>query len=264
MAPTSPDKRKDRPAPPKISHRHSEEAHSGSWKVAYADFVTAMMAFFLLMWIMNMVPPEKKEALSNIFQGKVNFEGSTSSIITNNPLVTATDKLDTRNLKLSKEQITNLNIAMKLRQMVMDDPVLQSSSGISSDDVGVLLRVNNDIMFKSGSAALTPEAMRAIDMVVNILRDYNLFLVVRGHSDSDEVTSQVYPSNWELSGARASAAVRYIVSKESRILPNRLRAVAYADTRPLVPNTTPQNKIMNRRIEFYFHRPEVMSYQVVY
>lgn len=236
----------------------------GSWKVAYADFVTAMMAFFLLMWILNMTPPETKAGLAAMFSGEGTFDSSNVSPVSNNPFVQDTDKIDTRDFKISETERSHYAIAMKLKQMLMADAQQAAPSGITADDVGVLLRVQSDAMFEHGSAVLLPQAQKVLDQVINLLKEYNLYLVVRGHADASEVIDgSLYPSKWELSGARAAAALRYIV-EHGDIKSSRLRGVAYADTRPLEPSITEENIARNRRIEFYFHRPEVMSYGVVY
>jgi chemotaxis protein MotB len=236
---------------------------SSAWKVAYADFVTAMMAFFLLMWILNMVPPETKKGLAAYFTGEGTFESSNVSPVSNNPFIQDTEKLDTRQIHISEAEKANYAIARKLKQMLMADAPKQSAEGISSDDVGVLLRVNSDALFAPGTAQLAPEAAKILTQVVSLLKEYNLYLVIRGHADDKEVTAgSTYPSKWELSGARAAASVRFVV--DDGIKPTRLRAVAYADTRPLEPGTTPEGAAKNRRVEFYFHRPDVMSYSVVY
>lgn len=237
---------------------------SSAWKVAYADFVTAMMAFFLLMWILNMVPPETKKGLAAYFTGEGTYESSNVSPVSNNPFIQDTEKLDTRNMKISEAERANYAIARKLKQMLMADAPKQSAEGISADDVGVLLRVNSDALFAPGTANLTPAAAKILEQVVSLLKEYNLYLVVRGHADEQEVTtgSVAYPTKWELSGARAAAAVRFVA--DQGIKPTRLRAVAYADTRPLEPSTNPEGIAKNRRVEFYFHRPDIMSYSVVY
>lgn len=236
----------------------------GSWKVAYADFVTAMMAFFLLMWILNMTPPETKQGLAAMFSGDGTFDSSNVSPVSNNPFIQNTDKIDTRDFKISETERSHYAIATKLKQMLMADAQQIGASGITADDVGVLLRVQSDAMFDHGSATLKPQAEKVLDQVISLLKDYNLYLVVRGHADASEVDkNSPYPSNWELSGARAAAAIRYIVDKGG-IKSTRLRAVAYGDTRPLEPSISEESIARNRRIEFYFHRPEVMSYGVVY
>lgn len=235
---------------------------AGAWKVAYADFVTAMMAFFLLLWILNMTPPETRAGLAAYFSGDRNFDSSSTAPISNNPFIQNTDKIDTRDIKVTEVEKTHYAIAQKLKQMLMADAVPQSSSGVSADDVGVQLRVNSDLLFKPGTAELMPGADAVLNDVLTVLREYNLYLVVRGHAGQDEVKPP-YPSNWELSGSRAAAVLRYLVDKGD-IKATRLRGVAYADTRPLKPGIDEESKAMNRRVEFYFHRPEVMSYSVVY
>lgn len=232
-----------------------------AWKVAYADFVTAMMAFFLLLWVLNMVPPETRAGLAAYFSGERNFDSSSTSPISNNPFIQNTDKIDARDLKINEVQKSHYAIAQKIKQMLMADAVPQNSSGISADDVGVQLRVNSDVMFKPGSVELLPEGEKMLQSVLEVMKDYNLYLVVRGHADSAEI-KQPYPSAWELSGARAAATLRYLA--EHGVKPTRLRGVAYGDTRPLKPGIDEQSRTVNRRVEFFFHRPEVMSYNVVY
>ena len=122
-----------------------------AWKVAYADFVTAMMAFFLLLWVLNMVPPETRAGLAAYFSGERNFDSSSTSPVSNNPFIQNTDKIDTRDLKINEVEKSHYAIAQKIKQMLMADAVPQSSSGISADDVGVQLRVNSDVLFKPGA-----------------------------------------------------------------------------------------------------------------
>ena len=233
----------------------------GAWKVAYADFVTAMMAFFLLMWILNMVPPETKAGLAAYFSGERNFDSSSTSPVSNNPFIQNTDKIDTREIKINETERSHYAIAQKLK-MLMADAVPQNSSGLSADDLGVQLRVNADALFQRGSIRITPAAEKIFEGVLDVLKEYNLYLVVRGHADSEEAAPPYYPSAWELSGARSAAVLHYLADRN--IKPSRLRGVAYGDTRPLKPGLDDASRAVNRRVEFFFHRPEVMSYSVVY
>ena len=233
----------------------------GAWKVAYADFVTAMMAFFLLLWVLSMVPPETRAGLAAYFSGDRNFDSSSTSPISNNPFIQNTDKIDARDIKISEVEKSHYAIAQKIKQLLMSDAVPQNASGISADDVGVQMRVNSDLMFKAGSVTLLPEGEKVLEAVLKLMEEYNLYLVVRGHADSVE-TAPPYMSAWELSGARASAMVNYLV--QHGVKATRMRAVSYGDTRPLKPGIDDQSRAMNRRVEFFFHRPEVMSYSVVY
>ena len=235
---------------------------SSAWKVAYADFVTALMAFFLLMWILNMTPPETKEGLASYFAQEALLDASNVSAISNNALINRTDKLDLSESKMSELERSHYLIARKLQTMLMQDGIPQSASGLSADDVGVQLRISNDALFKPGSADFSPVALKVLDGVLGILREYNLYLVIRGHADSEEAVGSPYPSGWELSAARAAAAARYLA--ERGVAPTRIRAVGYGDTRPLEPGNSEESRKRDRRLEFHFHRPDAMAYSIVY
>ena len=146
----------------------------GAWKVAYADFVTAMMAFFLLLWVLSMVPPETRAGLAAYFSGDRNFDSSSTSPVSNNPFIQNTDKIDARDIKISEVEKSHYAIAQKIKQMLMSDAIPQSASGISADDVGVQLRVNSDIMFKPGSVDLLPDGERVLTAVLDLMDEYNL------------------------------------------------------------------------------------------
>ena len=235
---------------------------SSAWKVAYADFVTALMAFFFLMWILNMTPPETKKGLASYFAEEALLDSANASAISNNALINRTDKLDLSEAKMSELERSHYIVARKLKAMLMQDGILRSASGLSADDVGVQLRISNDVLFKPGSAEFSPPALKVLDDVLSILREYNLYLVIRGHADSEEATGSPYPSGWELSAARAAAATRYLAEKG--VVPTRMRAVGYGDTRPLEPGNSVESHNRNRRLEFHFHRPDAMAYSIVY
>ena len=231
----------------------------GSWKVAYADFVTAMMAFFLLMWILNMAPKETLNGLADFFQADAQGVSSTTSpySVANKSTVQYKDKMDTREVDMTEVERSNYAIAQSLKQHLRQDALPSSSAGITSDAVGVMLHITSDLMFKPGTAEFTDEGKTILDQVVDVMNKYKVYLVVRGHADSSETGAPLYPSKWELSAARSNSAVRYLIEKG--INPDLMRSVAYADTRPRVPSTVAGAVAQNSRVEFNFHRPEVMS-----
>ncbi|MDR3640812.1 MAG: flagellar motor protein MotB [Humidesulfovibrio sp.] len=237
------------------------KGHSGgSWKVAYADFVTAMMAFFLLMWIMNMVPPETRQVLSTFFQPVADEKGMGGPQVldaASNTMVPLARGIP--NPDPAAEESQRFVIASRLRRIVMENPKLMDASGLSSDETGVLLRVNNNIMFRPGSAQLTPEAKHVMDGVLDVLKQYNMNLLIRGHAAEQEPVGGTLETPWELSGARSAAAASYILST-NEILPTRVRAISYGSTRPLRPDTSTENRLSNGRVEFYFHRPDALNF----
>ena len=167
------------------------------------------------------------------------------------------DKMDTRQVDMAEVEKSNYAIAQSLKQQLVQDALPSSSSGITSDAVGVMLHITSDLMFKPGTAEFTDEGKKILDQVADVMNKYKVYMVVRGHADSSETGAPLYPSKWELSAARANSAVRYLIEKG--INPELMRSVAYADTRPRVPSTVAGAAALNSRVEFNFHRPEVMS-----
>lgn len=228
---------------------------SSAWKVAYADFVTALMAFFLLMWILNMVPPETKQGLADYFAEEATLQPKAASPSSRGSLNSGVGGTDFQGGSgPGLEQAQRGAISRKLQGLIMADAIPRNASDLSSDDMGVLLRVNNNALFNTGSAELTDAGRTMLDGVMDVLREYNVYLVVRGHADAAESSLSPYASAWELSAARAASSVDYLA--KGGIMPTRLRAVAYADTRPVQPGTSEASLSRNRRVEFYFHRPE--------
>jgi chemotaxis protein MotB len=244
----------------KVVDGHGGGHHGGSWKVAYADFVTAMMAFFLLMWLIAALKPQQKESLAMVFKDAK--EGQTVKLsVTATTFVPKDAKMGIPEMNLSEKDKLKYEVALLVKELLAQNQELQNNSGISSDNAGVLMQVNNSVMFAPNSAVLKPEAAKILDGVTNILLNQKVNLVIRGHTDDTENGSGLYPSKWELSAARAAASLRYILAKGGgAIAPTRLRAAGYADSRPLVPVMSEENRAMNRRVEFYYHSPETETW----
>lgn len=243
----------------KVVDGHGGGHHGGSWKVAYADFVTAMMAFFLLMWLIAALKPQQKESLAIVFK---DAKSSQSDIkIAATTFVPKDAKMGIPEMNLSEKDKLKYEVALLVKELLAQSQDLQNNSGISSDNAGVLMQVNNSVMFAQNSAVLKPEAAKILDGVTNILLNQKVSLVIRGHTDDSENGNGLYPSKWELSAARAAAALRYILAKGGgAIAPTRLRAAGYADSRPLVPVMSEENRAVNRRVEFYYHSPETETW----
>jgi len=231
--------------------------HGGSWKVAFADFMTAMMAFFLLLWLIAALKPQQKESLASIFKDAKKSESDMKQAVSATNFIPKDAKLGIPEMNLSQQDRLKYEVALMIKELLAQDQSVQSNSGISSDNAGVLMQVNNSVMFAPNSAVLRPEAAKILDGVTHILLNQKVNLVIRGHTDDTENGSGLYPSKWELSAARAAVTLRYILAKgNGAIAPTRMHAVGYADSRPLVPVISEENRATNRRVEFYYHSPE--------
>ena len=124
------------------------------------------------------------------------------------------------------------------------------------DENGITVRVEGGLMFASGSDQLRPEATPVMERVSALLGKYTFDLYILGHTDSVPIRTSRFPSNWELSSARATATLRHLVAQGAD--PQRLVAVGFADSRPIDRNDSPEGRERNRRVEFLFKNPESM------
>ncbi|PKN20805.1 MAG: chemotaxis protein [Deltaproteobacteria bacterium HGW-Deltaproteobacteria-6] len=254
----------------KVKKKQAGGAHGGSWKVAYADFVTAMMAFFLLLWLLSMVSDVKRAALSEYFRHYSVFQESGSSAIKTKdsnvtdprfvndvgneslkaPYSNARGKGETEFRKKIKKNVTvnDEEIVKKIRTSI-DDKMAGIRDQILVDVIegGIRIQVidtEGSMMFPLGSDKPTPKAREILKLVADNINEIPGKVVVEGHTDSAPFKGGQI-TNWELSTARASAARR--VLEESGTPSNRIaRVVGYADQELLLPLDSRDQR--NRRI----------------
>ena len=128
-------------------------------------------------------------------------------------------------------------------------PVEQLGSDVEviRNERSVSFRIDSNILFPSGQTELDPKGMQVLQRLAQVLNSVPYRIVVAGHTDTRTIRNKRYPSNWELSGARAGSVVRYL--QQQGISGNRLSAVGLADTQPLGDNTTVEGRARNRRVE---------------
>jgi chemotaxis protein MotB len=238
----------------KRKKNNSAGHHGGSWKVAYADFVTAMMAFFLLLWLITMASPEKRLSMSEYFKSfNVFREQSASGKSFMNKSSNVFDqsggiggKMSARGL--SQGSLTSEGLAKKLK-MAIDQKLRAVRDQVLVDIVegGVRIQIvdiEGSEMFSLGSDQPTERAKEILRLVAENIGDIPSRIAIEGHTDAAPFQS-ARTSNWELSTARASAARREI--ENNGIEPSRIaRVVGYADQELLIKENPHDPK--NRRI----------------
>ncbi|WP_192036514.1 OmpA family protein [Halomonas sp. YLGW01] len=122
---------------------------------------------------------------------------------------------------------------------------------VSRVEEGINLRIQDRLAFESADAALTPQGQAMVERLVELVARYDGTVSVEGHTDDRDIATPRYPSNWELSTARATAILREL--QAAGIEASRLRAIGYADTRPLADNTSAEGRAANRRVEVIVH-----------
>lgn len=221
-----------------------------SWYVTFADLSTLMLTFFvLLVSFSNNDIVKFREMLGSIkgaFGVTEEQLGKAQSFLSGEEVFGKTEKKDGSDISAEiKKEVENTR--EMLEAMSSESKLLQNLS-VASRKNEVSLRVDGGTFFFPGSAKITPEGSRLARGVAELLSraDYNL--TIEGHTDSIPISTGIFPSNWELSGVRATTVLRFFL--KMGISPDRLNAIGYADTRPVADNETAEGRAKNRRVEF--------------
>lgn len=236
----------------KVKKKHGGGHHGGSWKVAYADFVTAMMAFFLLLWLITFSSGEKRAVLSQYFKNFSLFEQSGESFMAESSQIFQESGGEAKSLLYDKGsgpgEISAENLKEKLKHAI--ETKLQSiGDQIVVDILGGGVRIQlqdseKSTMFPLGSDLPNKKAKKALRIIAENTSDIPNRIVIEGHTDSVPFKSSKI-TNWELSTSRASAARREL--EKNGIDPERIaRVVGYADNDLLIVDNPKDPR--NRRI----------------
>lgn len=216
--------------PPPAAEENTED-----WIATYADAITLLLCFFVILLSISEPKQAKYEEMKKGFMEEF-----------------TTEEVSTPTLDMISEIRT-----------VIDQQGIERDVSVEDNDRGVVLEFDSETFFAPGSATLKPEAKLFLARIAEILEkpEFEIFRAeVEGHTDDNPIHTDLFPSNWELSAARASSVVRFFVEKE--LYPARFAAVGYADTRPKLPNRDlaqkpiPQNQAMNRRVAVVLGREE--------
>ncbi len=224
-----------------------------AWMATFADMVTLLLCFFVL--LLSFAEQDAQKYRDVVGSLKDSFGAKVVRAKSDTMAQMTTSSTKDKAAPASDESRVMKGVIIKLKSLIKEDDHFKKASGISSDREGALMYVRSGAIFESGSAKLTLQAREVLDKVIIVLKEYPLNLVVRGHTDNVPVRSARYPSNWELSAARAANALAYVV-EVGTIPVNRVKAVGYAHTRPMQPNDTQAGRNANQRVEFFFHQPD--------
>ena len=187
------------------------------WVISYADFVTILFALFIVMWALT---------------GGVEIN---------------TNK-DKNLLTKAIEKVEVVAVQNPVEKIIEQNPQLVENFKIIKDKRGIILRGENAIFFDEGSAELKDEGIKILNELAMAVKELDKPLIIEGHTDSTPINTEKYPSNWELSTARATNIVKYFI-KHCGYTPNRLSAVGYGEFAPIVANDNVKNKAKNRRVD---------------
>lgn len=213
------------------------------WMTTYSDMVTLLLAFFVLLFSMSEIDAEKFRSIMSSFQGGTGVMQGGKNI-----------DLDIDPNPIDKEFEVDIELAGLQEDLeeYVDTLGLGNSVEIVLEERGIIIRFMDKIFFDSGSAVVKEQSFEMLDSVSDILNKEEFEqrkIKVEGHTDSDRILSSAeFPTNWELSSARATNVLRYLVEK-SNISGERISSSGYSYYRNIAPNDSPENKAKNRRVD---------------
>lgn len=252
-----------------------EENDGPGWITTFADLMTLLLVFFVLLFSMSSVENEAFEEAARSLNIALSRDSAPSSLI---PLLepsAETTRIPDPNESVIINRDAELADQMRFQQALVDsinlelEEIIQDLEGsLAESDMGswveigtpldgrLTLKVNAAVMFDPGSVAIRRSMMPLLDSILEVVLENPGFkLEVQGHTDDTPVDTDRFPSNWELSALRATAVLRFLI--EGGLTPQRVVASGYGDSIPLLPNTSEENRTANRRIEFVLERMEL-------
>ena len=219
-----------------------------AWLTSFGDLMSLLLTFFILLYSMSTISLEKfYQAIKGIIEA---FGGHyviyEERVIRgkNIPVQMPNMYPKMRNRRAIEEKLHE--IRETLRKLGIDSEIAKFGTSIR-------LRINTDKLFPPGSDKPYPQAIPIIMEMCKKLKELDLPITIEGHTDNSPIKSKRFPSNWELSAARATSILRLFI--QCGYDPKKLSAAGCGSYRPIAPNTTPEGKAKNRRVEIVIHLP---------
>lgn len=223
------------------------------WLVSYADFITLLFAFFVVMYAISSVNLSKYNALTNAMGSAFTGNHPQSIQIKKMEVKPQPEKTIIKPLPLSylyqeksKRERENMarmgvDISNKLSPLIQEGKVQ-----VMQNNRGVRIDINDSVLFNAGSADIASAAMEVLKEIATILNTNQRLIQVEGHTDNTPIHNQMFYSNWELSAVRATTVVRLL--NQAGVIEKRLSAIGYGDTQPLSSSDTDFGRAKNRRV----------------
>lgn len=229
-------------------HTHQEEEAGEAWLLPYSDLMTLLLAVFIVLFAVSQVDAGKSQQMSEEFSEQMMTGSYVSSQAENKKNSASSETKEALEKAIEPNELQNLkelkaDIDAKLQKEDMSAAVTTSI-----DKRGLVISFDNAILFESGSAEIKKENEYALLEVARMINNLDNYIRIEGHTDNVPMHSEAYPSNWELSTARAVRVVQLFIN-ECNVPPEKLVAVGYGEYRPVADNSTAEGRTKNRRID---------------
>jgi chemotaxis protein MotB len=218
-------------------HKHPEHENLERWLISYADFITLLFAFFVVMWSMRVDPPKMIPVIEGIKRAFSSFGEKTAAQET---VVALAQSGGSPAIFTVEPMYQSIQEGMK--------KIGIKGSSVSKVKRGVVIRIPDEALFAPGRAEINEGFKETLDKTGMLLNDLPNQIQIEGHTDNVPISTAVYPSNWELSTARATAIMRHFVERNA-IVPERFAIAGYSEYHPIDTNETMDGRAKNRRID---------------
>lgn len=233
----------------------NEEVNLDRWLVSYADFITLLFAFFVVMYSMSSVNEGKYRVLSDTMVAAFNTPPKSIEpiqigkerkiIIKEEPIVEKIKPIELLKKETNTEDQQMLIIANKVEDS-LKSLIDEGLVNVNHNKLWVEVELNNSLLFDIGSADLEEESNTVIRRLAKLIAPLPNQIDVEGHTDNVPIKNEIYPTNWELSASRSASLVRALTLRG--VKPRRLTAIGYGEFRPKADNKTIQGRKINRRV----------------
>lgn len=246
--------------------RVQEPENHERWLVSYADFMTLLFAFFVVMYSVSSVNEGKYKILSQTLEGVFNATQKSVKPIQVGIETAAEPRNDVPELRpfdqpdrnegldSTAESEARLNDISRRFETKLKTLIGKGLITIEATDEWIELSLRNNLLFTSGDALPVDAAFPLVDSISEILKDYPNAVAIEGFTDNIPIRSDVHPSNWELSAARAAAIARLLIL--GGVAPEQVAAVGYGEFQPLADNATAEGRAINRRVTILIARSD--------
>ncbi|MBT9460724.1 MAG: flagellar motor protein MotD [Rugosibacter sp.] len=241
-----------------------ENENHERWLVSYADFITLLFAFFVVMYAISSVNEGKyrvmSESIVSAFRSDTTEPSGDIVAIRPGTLPKVTSRIQLTPEQLKAEALRRAkeerfrDLTQELKK-TLAPLMIEGKVRMVEGAFGITLNINASTLFLPGEARLSGEATRTLEEIGRDLAASDFAIRVEGHTDNVPITGAQFPSNWELSSARAASVVRLFIDAD--VDPRRLTATGFADQRPLDDNASQEGKQKNRRVAITIEAPKL-------
>ena len=226
-------------------HKHEEHENHERWLVSYADFITLLFAFFVVMYSISSVNEGKFRSVSESIQAALRP-------VVSHPASQVHFDLGDFKSSLVPSLGRKVQFIRQVQEILKKNnkDVQVQKATVQQTDQGVVITIADSLMFESGRAEIRAEALPILENLAEIMAANASVKEVRvqGHTDNVPINSALFPSNWELSAVRAAMVTRAMTELYG-MQPEKISAVGFGEFRPVADNLTPENREKNRRVE---------------